>query len=468
MRSATKMLRWSAAPVSFRPIALIALSAPFFLTACVSNQTKTSTLEPKNQTGTPSVDAYGYAPVRISAFSDGSRVAQPSQKPDVAKLAAAPAPAASTTVASGKSGRIQPAVKTATASPNATAPAADAAPGTEVAALQADVAERKATTQAPEILVIAPDDLVARAAVVAAQKRPSALDNVAAVATALNPVNAVPATVAAVADTAVAVKTAAVETTAKAYNAVTERFGDTFSGSDTITGSASIDKMIERAAADNNIPSELAYAVVRVESHYNPKAKGSGVYGLSQIQPSTARSLGFSGAPSDLYDPETNLRYGMKYLAGAWQQSGHDVCGTAMKYKGGHRTTVMSRSAAAYCANVKRHMAAIERRRGPVNSGTLVAANQRQQQIALASNPAEIRARTAIAAVGKGAVAAAPAAPATVTATEAAAVPVTAGAIVPLPGVRPAAAPLAVADAGRGGRIISSAKPVAASLGLDD
>ena len=143
--------------------------------------------------------------------------------------------------------------------------------------------------------------------------------------------------------------------------------------------------MLFRSAAENGIPSELAYAVVRVESHYNPKAKGSGVYGLSQIQPATARSLGFSGKPSDLFDPATNLRYGMQYLGGAWRKSGHDVCGTAMKYKGGHRTTVMSRSAAAYCANVKRHMAAIERRRGAANHETIVAANQREQQIAMAS-----------------------------------------------------------------------------------
>lgn len=461
MRSATKLLRRPVAPVSFRPIALIALSAPFFLTACVSNQagTKTSTLEPKNQAGTPSVDAYGYAPVRIAAFTDGSRVAQPSQKPNLAKLAtSAKSPDDTTTVAADKTARLQPAKA-----------AAEPAPATEVAALQADVAERKATTQAPEILVIVPDDVVARAAVVAAQKRPSALDNVAAVASALNPVEVVPATVAAVADTAEAVTVAAVENTAKAYNAVTERFGDTFSGTDTITGSASIDKMIERAAADNNIPSELAYAVVRVESHYNPKAKGSGVYGLSQIQPATARSLGFSGQPSDLYDPETNLRYGMKYLAGAWQQSGHDVCGAAMKYKGGHRTTRMSRSAAAYCANVKRHMAAIERRRGPVNAGTLVAANERQKQIVTASRP-ESSARAAIAAAGKGAVETAKPARAPAQAAAATQVAATPGAIAPLPGVRPAAAPLAVAstEGGRGGRIIGTSKPVAASLGLTD
>ncbi len=48
-----------------------------------------------------------------------------------------------------------------------------------------------------------------------------------------------------------------------------------------------------------------------------------------------------------------------------------------MKYKGGHRTTVMSKSASVYCSNVKRHMAAIRARKSPAMGGeapTLVAA----------------------------------------------------------------------------------------------
>ena len=68
---------------------------------------------------------------------------------------------------------------------------------------------------------------------------------------------------------------------------------------------------------------------------------------------------------------------------------------------------------------------------------------------------------------GKGAV---ETATVSASAPQIAAVPATEGAIAPLPGVRPAALPLAVANAdqARGGRIISSAKPVAASLGLAD
>ncbi|MBO0902480.1 lytic transglycosylase domain-containing protein [Jiella sonneratiae] len=134
----------------------------------------------------------------------------------------------------------------------------------------------------------------------------------------------------------------------------------------TISGSAAIDRMIVQHAKENGIPPALAFAVVRVESRYNPRARGAGVYGLSQIKPATARSLGFSGSASDLLDADTNLTYGMKYLKGAWEQSGHDVCGTAMKYKGGHRTTRMTAAARSYCSKVKAHMAELDvARRGP-------------------------------------------------------------------------------------------------------
>ncbi|MBO0662734.1 lytic transglycosylase domain-containing protein [Jiella sp. MQZ9-1] len=131
----------------------------------------------------------------------------------------------------------------------------------------------------------------------------------------------------------------------------------------TISGSAAIDKMIARHAKENGIPPALAFAVVRVESRYNPRARGRGVYGLSQIKPATARSLGFSGPASGLLDAETNLTYGMRYLKGAWEQGGHDVCRTAMKYQGGHRATRMTRAARSYCSKLKAQMALLDFKR---------------------------------------------------------------------------------------------------------
>ena len=386
MRSASEAVRrvLRAKPAGFRPIALIALLAPLAFTGCVSNQAgmKTARLASRAPAAPAGPDAYGYAPVKIAAFADGSHVALPSQKPDAARPAAATA--AAPAAAAVPAAAVEPKDPAARRDPDA------GNDSVQIAALAADVADRKAVIGplAPASVPVPALETVpvpTSADVSAGSKSGRVASSLQAAATALNPVNSVPATIAAVAESADAVKVAAIATTGKAVDAVSERLGDTFGGRDTITGDAAIDRLIETSAAENGIPSELAYAVVRVESHYNPTAIGGGAYGLSQIKPATARGLGFSGPNSALYDPATNLRYGMKYLAGAWQKSGHDVCGTAMKYKGGHRTTRMSRAAAVYCANVKRHMAAIERRRGPMNAGTLLAANQRIEQIALAS-----------------------------------------------------------------------------------
>jgi hypothetical protein len=47
----------------------------------------------------------------------------------------------------------------------------------------------------------------------------------------------------------------------------------------------------------------------------------------------------------------------MKYLGTAYKLSGGDVCGTIMRYQGGHYARRMSRAAVVYCSKVKRHMA---------------------------------------------------------------------------------------------------------------
>jgi hypothetical protein len=59
------------------------------------------------------------------------------------------------------------------------------------------------------------------------------------------------------------------------------------------------------------------------------------------------------------YDPETNLRWGMKYLGGAYKLGRGDTCATALRYQGGHRATRMSASSRRYCAELKRKMAAV-------------------------------------------------------------------------------------------------------------
>ena len=107
---------------------------------------------------------------------------------------------------------------------------------------------------------------------------------------------------------------------------------------------------IARHAAEQGIPVSLADAVVRIESRYNASVVHAGNYGLMQIRPQTARGIGFSGSPSALLDPDTNLRYGMKYLAMAYHDAHGDTCRTLMRYQSGIATTRMSGANRAYCA----------------------------------------------------------------------------------------------------------------------
>lgn len=86
----------------------------------------------------------------------------------------------------------------------------------------------------------------------------------------------------------------------------------------------SLSHLIDRYADRYNVPRDLVHRVVRRESNYNPVARNGPYYGLMQIHPQTARTMGFRGNPGDLLEPETNLTYAVKYLRGAWLVSGGD------------------------------------------------------------------------------------------------------------------------------------------------
>lgn len=84
------------------------------------------------------------------------------------------------------------------------------------------------------------------------------------------------------------------------------------------SGSNGLDGMISAYARKYEVPESLVHRVVKRESTYNPKARNGIHLGLMQINPATARTMGYRGDSSGLYDPETNLKYGVKYLRGAW------------------------------------------------------------------------------------------------------------------------------------------------------
>ncbi|NVK33741.1 MAG: transglycosylase SLT domain-containing protein [Rhodobacteraceae bacterium] len=121
---------------------------------------------------------------------------------------------------------------------------------------------------------------------------------------------------------------------------------------------AAYQKMIKSAAKKHGVPIKVAQAVVQVESNFNPKARGgAGEIGLMQIKPATARGLGFRGNSRSLYDPQTNLEWGMKYLAGAHKLANGDVCGTILRYNAGHYARRMNPISARYCRKVQRIIA---------------------------------------------------------------------------------------------------------------
>jgi soluble lytic murein transglycosylase-like protein len=76
--------------------------------------------------------------------------------------------------------------------------------------------------------------------------------------------------------------------------------------------------LIRSYASSYGVPEDLVQRVVIRESSHRPHARNGPYYGLMQILPATARTMGYRGSPEGLLDAETNLRYGVKYLRGAW------------------------------------------------------------------------------------------------------------------------------------------------------
>jgi soluble lytic murein transglycosylase-like protein len=121
---------------------------------------------------------------------------------------------------------------------------------------------------------------------------------------------------------------------------------------------AKLDRLIAKHARENGVPLKLAHAVITIESQYNARARGrAGEVGLMQIKPRTARGIGYKGTTKALYDPDTNLRWGMKYLGEAHRRGGGTVCGTVLKYNAGHYAKRMNKVSANYCGKVKRVLA---------------------------------------------------------------------------------------------------------------
>lgn len=95
-------------------------------------------------------------------------------------------------------------------------------------------------------------------------------------------------------------------------------------------------QLIDTYADLYGVPRALVHKVVQRESDYRPGARNGSYWGMMQILPATARGIGFQGQAEDLLDAETNLKWGVKYLRGAWLVADGDMDRAVMWYARGY------------------------------------------------------------------------------------------------------------------------------------
>jgi soluble lytic murein transglycosylase-like protein len=100
---------------------------------------------------------------------------------------------------------------------------------------------------------------------------------------------------------------------------------------------ADYNELVARHAQANGVPEALVHRVIVRESRYQPHLVGrGGTIGLMQIKLATARSLGYTGSAEGLRDPDTNLTYAVRYLAGAYRAANGNHARAVAYYAGGY------------------------------------------------------------------------------------------------------------------------------------
>jgi len=95
-------------------------------------------------------------------------------------------------------------------------------------------------------------------------------------------------------------------------------------------------QLVRKYAACHDIPESLLHRVIQRESDYRAGARNGPYWGLMQILPQTARTMGHRGTPDSLLDAETNLLYAGRYLRGAWLLSDGDEATAVSWYARGY------------------------------------------------------------------------------------------------------------------------------------
>ena len=112
---------------------------------------------------------------------------------------------------------------------------------------------------------------------------------------------------------------------------------------------AEYDALVATHARANDVPEALVHRVILRESRYQPALVGrGGTIGLMQIKLATARGLGYTCDAEGLRDPDTNLTYGVKYLAGAYRIANGDHNRAMHYYASGYYEAAKRRGANAW------------------------------------------------------------------------------------------------------------------------
>jgi soluble lytic murein transglycosylase-like protein len=101
-------------------------------------------------------------------------------------------------------------------------------------------------------------------------------------------------------------------------------------------------------ATATGVPASLIARVIGRESGGNPRTVHAGNYGLMQIKLGTARAMGYSGSAEGLLDPQTNMTYAVRYLAGAYRAAGGDENRAVALYARGYYAEAKARGFSPY------------------------------------------------------------------------------------------------------------------------
>ncbi len=109
---------------------------------------------------------------------------------------------------------------------------------------------------------------------------------------------------------------------------------------------------IERTAITEGIDPDLAFRLVRVESDFRERALSSaGARGLTQLMPATADALQPGISTEEIFDRDTNLRLGFRYLRWLLRVYDGDITEALHAYNRGPGTVARIRAAGGDPAN---------------------------------------------------------------------------------------------------------------------